>query len=68
MVVFLASDFAANVNGQFFLCAGGEVSLIAPPRPIKTIYTPGRWTLDELDQIVPQTLAEGLLNPAPPRT
>ena len=22
MVAFLASDFAANVNGQFFLCAG----------------------------------------------
>ncbi|GIW43693.1 MAG: 3-hydroxyacyl-CoA dehydrogenase [Candidatus Binatia bacterium] len=68
MVVFLASDHAANVNGQFFLCAGGSISLLSQPRPVKTIFKPdGRWTLDELDRIVPATLAEGLVNPAPPR-
>jgi NAD(P)-dependent dehydrogenase (short-subunit alcohol dehydrogenase family) len=68
MVVFLASDYAANVNGQFFLCAGGSISLVSQPRAIKTIYKPaGRWTLDELDEVVPLTLAEGLVNPAPPR-
>ena len=67
MVAFLASDYAANVNGQFFLCAGTSISLVALPRPEKTIYKEGRWTLDELDEIVPQTLAEGLANPAPPR-
>ena len=68
MVVFLASDHAANVNGQFFLCAGGSISLVALPRPVKTIFKPeGRWTLDELDDLVPLTLAEGLVNPAPPR-
>ena len=66
MVIFLASEFAARVNGQFFLCAGNEISLIAQPRPIKTIYKEERWTLDELDRIVPQTLATGLVNPAPP--
>lgn len=68
MVVYLASDHAANVNGQFFLCAGGSISLLSQPRPVKTIFKPdGRWTLDELDRIVPSTLAEGLINPAPPR-
>jgi len=68
MVVFLASDYAANVNGQFFLCAGGSISLVSHPRAIKTIYKPeGRWTLDELDELVPLTLGEGLVNPAPPR-
>ncbi len=68
MVVFLASDHAAGVNGQFFLCAGGSISLVAQPRAVKTIYKPdGRWTLDELDDLVPLTLAEGLVNPAPPR-
>lgn len=68
MVVFLASDYAAKVNGQFFLCAGGSISLVSQPRAIKTIYKPeGRWTLDELDELVPLTLAEGLVNPAPPR-
>jgi NAD(P)-dependent dehydrogenase (short-subunit alcohol dehydrogenase family) len=67
MVAFLASDFAANVNGQFFLCAGPSISLLSLPRAEKTIYKEGRWTLDELDQLVPITLAEGLINPAPPR-
>lgn len=68
MVAFLASDFAANVNGQFFLCAGKALSLLSQPRAIKTIYKEGRWTLDELDALVPVTLAEGLKNPAPPRS
>ena len=67
MVAFLASDFAANVNGQFFLCAGTSYALLSLPRAEKTIYKDGRWTLDELDQLVPVTLAEGLVNPAPPR-
>jgi NAD(P)-dependent dehydrogenase (short-subunit alcohol dehydrogenase family) len=68
MVVFLASDQAANVNGQFILCAGGSISLVSQPRPVKTIFKPeGRWTLDELDEIVPLTLAEELVNPAPRR-
>jgi NAD(P)-dependent dehydrogenase (short-subunit alcohol dehydrogenase family) len=69
MVVFLASDHAATVNGQFFLCAGGSISLLSQPRAIKSIYTPrGRWTLDELDELFPLTLGEGLVNPAPPRS
>jgi hypothetical protein len=67
MAAFLASDFAANVNGQFFLCAGGEIALISLPRAVKTIYKPGRWALDELDELVPVTLGEGLINPAPPK-
>jgi NAD(P)-dependent dehydrogenase (short-subunit alcohol dehydrogenase family) len=67
MVAFLASDFAANVNGQIFLCAGTSYSLLSLPRAEKTIYKEGRWSLDELDELIPQTLAEGLKNPAPPK-
>jgi len=67
MVAFLASDFAAGVNGQFFLCAGTSYSLLSLPRAEKTLYKEGRWTLDELDELVPVTLAEGLVNPAPPK-
>jgi NAD(P)-dependent dehydrogenase (short-subunit alcohol dehydrogenase family) len=68
MVAFLASDHAANVNGQFFLCAGTSISLLSLPLAEKTIYKEGRWTLDELDENVPATLAVGLANPAPPRS
>jgi NAD(P)-dependent dehydrogenase (short-subunit alcohol dehydrogenase family) len=67
MVAFLASEFAANVNGQMVLCAGTSYSLLSLPRAEKTIYKEGRWTLDELDEIIPQTLADGLKNPAPPK-
>lgn len=67
LVAFLASDFAAGVNGQMFLCAGTSYSLLSLPRAEKTLYKEGRWTLDELDELVPQVLADGLVNPAPPK-
>jgi NAD(P)-dependent dehydrogenase (short-subunit alcohol dehydrogenase family) len=66
MVAYLASEYAKDVNGQFFLCFGNSVALVSQPRPVKTLYKPeGNWTLDELDRLVPVTVAEGLVNPAP---
>ncbi|HJQ82905.1 MAG TPA: SDR family NAD(P)-dependent oxidoreductase [Candidatus Binatia bacterium] len=68
MVVYLASEYAGGVNGQFFLCFGNQVALVSQPRPVKTIYKDdGDWTLDELDTLVPEGLIEGLVNPAPPK-
>ncbi|HEY33545.1 MAG TPA: SDR family oxidoreductase [Dehalococcoidia bacterium] len=67
LVVWLASDAAANINGQGFGAAGGNFSLYQQPAPIKTIVKDGRWTLDELDSILPTTLMAGLVNPAPPQ-
>ena len=68
MVVYLASDWAANVNGQFFLCYGSSVALLSQPRPAKTLFkSDGYWTLDELDRLAPTTVCEGLVNPAPPK-
>jgi NAD(P)-dependent dehydrogenase (short-subunit alcohol dehydrogenase family) len=68
MVVYLASEYAGSVNGQFFLCFGNQVALVSQPRPVKTLYKPdGDWTLDELDRLAPTTFLEGLVNPAPPK-
>ena len=68
MVVYLASETAANVNGQFFLCLGSQVALVSQPRPVRTLYkSSGPWTLDELEELAPRTVAEGLVNPAPPK-
>jgi NAD(P)-dependent dehydrogenase (short-subunit alcohol dehydrogenase family) len=67
MVVFLASDEAANVNGQLFLCTGPSYSLLSQPRPVSTIYKPERWTVDELIETVPDSLMLGVANPAPAR-
>jgi NAD(P)-dependent dehydrogenase (short-subunit alcohol dehydrogenase family) len=66
MAVFLASDYAWNINGQIFNVAGGTVSLANHPLPIRGIYKPGMWTLDELDEMVPTRLMVGTTNPAPP--
>ncbi len=68
MVVYLASEAAGGVNGQIFLCYGSAIALVAPPRPAKTLYkSSADWTLDELDRLVPTTIADGLVNPAPPK-
>lgn len=67
MVVYLASDAAANINGHCFGAAGGNYSLYINPAPQKTIYKQGRWTLDELDRLMPTTLARGLVNLSPPQ-
>jgi len=68
MVVFLASEHARGVNGQFFLCFGSTVALVSQPRPVKALYkADGNWTLDELDRLAPTTVLEGLVNPAPPK-
>ncbi|MEK7872502.1 MAG: SDR family oxidoreductase [Chloroflexota bacterium] len=60
LFVYLASDAAAHINGQIFHVAGDVISLISQPRPVKTIVKSGVWTLDELDAVMPATLAVGL--------
>jgi NAD(P)-dependent dehydrogenase (short-subunit alcohol dehydrogenase family) len=68
MVVFLASEQAAHVNGQFFLCWGSAVALLSQPRPVKTLFKgDGVWTLAELERLAPTTVLDGLTNPAPPK-
>jgi NAD(P)-dependent dehydrogenase (short-subunit alcohol dehydrogenase family) len=68
IVVYLATDAAANINGHAFWSHGSGLSLCYEPLPPqKTIYKEGRWTLDELDRIMPASLAAGLVNPAPPQ-
>jgi len=66
IVVYLATDAAANINGHTFGAGGGRIDLYPLLIPVKSIFKDGRWTLDELDQIMPSTLAAGLVNPAPP--
>ena len=66
MVVYLSSEHAGNVNGQFFLCYGNAIALLSQPRPVKTLFkSTGVWTLDELDRLAPTSVLEGLKNPAP---
>jgi NAD(P)-dependent dehydrogenase (short-subunit alcohol dehydrogenase family) len=64
-VVWLCTDAAADVNGRDFAVAGGHVALYSLPTEIKSIDKDGRWTLDELDRLVPRSITAGLVNPSP---
>ena len=66
-VCYLASDAAANINGQTFMVYGGTITLLSQPRRIRTIFKDGQWTLDELSKLVPQNITQGLKNPSPPQ-
>ena len=66
-VAYLASDLAANVNGQTFLVYGGNITLLSQPRRVRTIFKNGQWTLDEISRLAPTKLTQGLVNPSPPQ-
>ena len=68
LVVYLCTDAAANVNGRNFLVGGPTIALFSDPEPIRQIYNPrGFWTLDELDQIMPVAITQGLRNQFGPK-
>ena len=64
-VAYLATDSASAVNGHVFKVWGGTVELMSQPRPLRTIFKNGRWTLQELFDICPRELTVGLANPSP---
>jgi len=66
-VCYLASDRAANINGQIFLVYGGIITLLSQPRRVRTIFKQGQWELDELSSLVPSQVTQGLSNPSPPQ-
>jgi len=66
-VAYLSSDQASSVNGQTFLVYGGVITKLSLPRRVRTIFKQGQWTMDELCDLVPQNLTQGLVNPSPPQ-
>ena len=67
LVVFLCTDEAANINGCTFDAHGGDIGLYSEPTIIKSIHKDGIWTVDELCELIPKSLAQGLVNPSPPK-
>jgi len=67
LVVWLCSDDAAHVNGRTFGIRTGKISLYSEPLEEKTLYKDGSFTVDELYKIMPSSLAQDLINPAPPQ-
>jgi NAD(P)-dependent dehydrogenase (short-subunit alcohol dehydrogenase family) len=54
LIVFLASDAAAHVNGHVFGSLGYNVALMSQPKVIRTIRTDKRWTVEQLAELVPK--------------
>ncbi len=66
-VVYLASDEAANFNGEILHLSGGLIGLMSHPEEVRTIRKEGRWTSDEIARAFPMVIGRELVNPAPPQ-
>ena len=53
VVAYLASDEAAHITGWTVGISGDRLSLIEDPRPVKTVFCPGGWTLDKVVELWP---------------
>jgi NAD(P)-dependent dehydrogenase (short-subunit alcohol dehydrogenase family) len=53
VVTFLASDMAQDITGWTVGISGDRLSLIDDPKPVKTIFCPGGWTLDKVAELWP---------------
>jgi NAD(P)-dependent dehydrogenase (short-subunit alcohol dehydrogenase family) len=64
LVAYLATDEAGVVTGRFFYASGGDI--IIYPRPLELkgeapifLRKRGKWTIEELSQLIPQVLGLG---------
>jgi NAD(P)-dependent dehydrogenase (short-subunit alcohol dehydrogenase family) len=64
---WLCTDAAKDINDQDFVISAEHVSLMTQPKPGATLFTESPWTVDQLDSLLPQTVASGLRNEFPAR-
>ena len=60
IVLYLATDQAANISGRVFGASRGRVALYSEPKEEAGIYKEGAWTLEELVELFPRTLGREL--------
>ena len=65
-VVYLCTEAGGAITGQVIATGGWTLSLLSRREVIKSIHKSGRWTVEELQRLLPVSLAAGLVNPAPP--
>jgi len=63
--VYLCTEAGGDITGQVIGLSGWPMTLYSPRHVVKSIHKSGRWTLDELDELIPISLAAGLVNPVP---
>jgi NAD(P)-dependent dehydrogenase (short-subunit alcohol dehydrogenase family) len=67
LVVWLATDEAANVNGRTFLVAGGQIGLYSEPQVVADIRGDHVMNLDELSDLMPKQVTKDLKNQFAPK-
>ena len=70
IVVFLASDSAAQINGQVFLTTALTLARYSKPEPVAQAENPneGPWMLEQIEAAFStDKLLKGYVNPAPPK-
>jgi len=64
LAVYLLSEGAGDINGQCFGVRGGDIYLYSNPTIDRQILSYGRrFTMDEMDEQMPRTLALGVPSP-----
>jgi NAD(P)-dependent dehydrogenase (short-subunit alcohol dehydrogenase family) len=63
LVVYLASDAAANVNGQVFHSYGYGYTLLEQPHAVRSLRADTRWDPEDLARVFPSTLGANLKAP-----
>ncbi|MBI2957869.1 MAG: SDR family NAD(P)-dependent oxidoreductase [Chloroflexi bacterium] len=66
-LVYLCTDLASDINGQVFAIRGGKIAVYTEPKEANPIFKQGgMWTVEELREVVPNTVLKDYKNPAPP--
>ena len=65
-IVYLCTEAAGSVTAQVVSTNGWSMGLYSRRNAMRSIHKDGRWTLDELERLVPMSLTAGLDNPAAP--
>jgi hypothetical protein len=60
IVVYLASDDAAEVTGQCFGASGYRITRYTHIKTERVIYSDGPWNIDRLFEVFKSTLGQGL--------
>ena len=67
MIAWLASDQASEVTGRIFHTVGNRLSLMNSPEQGRSIHKAGRWTVEEIAGVFPETIGMDMVNPSPPQ-
>ena len=66
-VAYLCTEAGGFITGQVIGTSGWPMTLYSPRHVAQSIHKKGRWTLDELDELMPISLGAGLVNPVSPQ-